>query len=218
LSLTAAKRFRGSALSLEDRVQVCHVALIRIIDTIDPDRISTTIVPYLYRVMRHALIQAEAEQTHAVQLHHFAVWLMKHPVEGQPLTRTQRAVLGASKPAVSLDTPLPSKNGDSMECLGDRIPQQTFPAPDAGLNLASSPTDITSLLVNLTTLERQVIELTYGLGADGLEHTPAEIGALLDMTPQQAGRYVQIALKKLRKVPVAITTPHRERWWRNRAS
>ena len=217
LSLTAARRFSGSALSFEDRIQVCNVALIKVIDTLDPDRFHTSIAPYCYRVMLCALIHAEAEQTHAVQLHHFSVWLLKHPVDDQPLTRTQRATLGAIKPALSTDAP--ASYQDTTISVGEMMRQHTYPSPDAGLDpLPPLMMDIAPLLASLNEIERQVLLLRFGLGEDGLEHTPAEIGILLDLTPQQAGRYAQIALKKLRRVPVAITTPHQEQWWQNRAS
>src|ERR1035437_3370340 len=121
LSLTAARRFSGSALSLEDRIQVCNVALIRVVETLNPDRMHTTIAPYVYQVMLCALIHASAEQTHAVHLHHFNIWQMKHSPADQPLTHTQRAVLGATKPALSLDAPL-FNTGDSRDSIADIMP------------------------------------------------------------------------------------------------
>lgn len=101
---------------------------------------------------------------------------------------------------VSLQCPIP---GTNEAILVDLIPDTTSPTVDEAVMEQSQhealPTLIEQALQSLTSRERQVLILRFGLDGFGTQRELAEVGRMIGLTRERVRQLEQRALAKLRQ-------------------
>ena len=111
-------------------------------------------------------------------------------IEPQQVLEIERA----SQQAVSLEQPV-GRDGDVM--VADLIEDTTQRQPEEEVSRGLLREHVQSVLDDLTDRERRVIEMRYGIGADG-DSTLSEIGIALGLTRERIRQIEHEALSKLR--------------------
>jgi RNA polymerase nonessential primary-like sigma factor len=97
--------------------------------------------------------------------------------------------------SVSLETKV-GKEKDTE--LGDLLETEET-SPEEILMRESLRRDLLQLLADLTSRERDVIQMRFGLGSDGHPYSLAEIGRALDLSRERVRQIEAKALQKLRQ-------------------
>ncbi len=165
-----AKRYRRSAIPLEDLVNEGVAGMLRALETFDPDR-GLRFCTYAGFWVRQTIRRAIAHKARLVRVPGWA-----------------RA---APERVASLDAPLPEE-GSLGDLFEGRAPSPVEEAHDSEYSEA-----IDATLARLRPREAQVLRLRFGL-ADGREHTLEEIGRILRVTRERARQIQFRALARLR--------------------
>jgi len=214
LVINIAKRYVGTGLNFQDRIQEGNIGLLRAVDKFDLQR-GCRFSTYATWWIRQAIARAISQQSRTIRIPvHMGEVLSRvsrvsrelgqelgsepHPEEIAARikipVRKINVIMGAAREPVSLDAPAAGVE----DCyLGDLIEDRSTPSPLERIVSRDLRKHVEEMLFTLSPKEAEVLRGRFGLGEDSIR-TLEDLGRKLDLTRERVRQIENIALRKLK--------------------
>lgn len=214
--VSVAKQYQNMGLSFPDLINEGNLGLVKAAQRFDETR-GFKFISYAVWWIRQSIIKAISEQTRIVRLPlnrlsainkiRKAIPSLEQEFEREPNENEIATYLELSaeeveiannikKKQLSFDKPISADNDNEFN-LYDLVQTGNIPAPDELLMKESLVTNINRALNKLSSKERVIIKLTFGLAGESI-HTLHEIAQRYEMSSERIRQIREKALHKLK--------------------
>ena len=211
--VSVAKQYQNHGLSLPDLINEGNVGLIKAAQKFDETR-GFKFISYAVWWIRQSILQALAEQSRTIRVPLNQSGLINRVLKAQAQFEQQyerrasaeeladmldlpidkvNEVMKINGRAVSVDAPFADGEDNS---LLDVLPNNDSPMADNGLNQESLALEVSRVLSQLPSREREILKMFFGIGYP--EMTLEEIGTRFELTRERVRQIKEKAIRHLR--------------------